>query len=179
MIRLPALLIPALLTAFAALPAGAQEISSVYSSVAVEDCRAIEQNDMGGTWACKGHDGWTVRLSEFDLRQTLVLRKDGRELGPAPRIPQFNYAHDTLEWRVRRESDRWRPFALIQRWFLADLDGGPDIQRLYVLRLAPEAGVFCTAGYVPVAGNADANAKARSMADALLGTGAEVCDAPS
>jgi hypothetical protein len=166
-------LLAAVLLAPTAAPA--QQISSVYTSTAVDACRQVEAHELGGTWACKGHGGWTVRLSEFDLRQTLILARDGAELGPAPRISAFNHAHATLEWRVVREGSQWRPFALIQRWFVADPDYGPDIQRLYVFRLDGEAGLFCTAGIVPVAGNPDANADARALADGLLGTGEEVC----
>lgn len=158
-------------------PAAAQAIDSAYSSLAVDDCTPIEQDRMGGRWACPGFGGWTAIVSEYDLRQTLLLRRDGRTLGPAPRVLPFNAAGDTLEWRLARRDGRWRPFALIVRFFIADLAGGPDIQRLYVLRLDPAAGVLCSVGAVPVAGNPDANREARALADGLSGTPAGTgCD---
>lgn len=78
----------------------------------------------------------------------------------------FSAAGTTVEWRARRS----RPFAIIQRWSLADnndpdKDGRPrDKQMLVVTRLPP--GPVCHVAFIDVKANPnDANELARKAAD--------------
>ena len=73
----------------------------------------------------------------------------------------------TVEWRMAGN----KPFAIIQRWLIADnadrdaKDRPRDKAMLAVTRLPP--GPVCHVAYVDVAANPNANALARKAADQL------------
>src|SRR5438105_8609712 len=103
---------------------------SAYSSTAPQDCRSERARkhpvpEDGGTRVCPGLHGFVVVVSENDLRETVSI---GRNRALADKEPAarksfgpFNSAATTVEWRSRRN----RPFAVIQRWYLADIND-PD-----------------------------------------------------
>jgi hypothetical protein len=155
-------------------PAAAQAIGSVYTSTAPKDCRAVGAKngvDDSGTWVCPGLDGWVVLVSEDDLRETISV---GRNRAAAAKEPAaqawfgpFSSTTTTVEWRTQRG----KPFAIIQRWHIADnsdqdKDGRPrDKAMLAVTRLPP--GVVCHVAYVDVAANPNANELARQAANEI------------
>ena len=70
----------------------------------------------------------------------------------------------TVEWRTLRG----KPFAIIQRWHIADnsdqdSNGRPIAKPMLVTRLLP--GPVCHAAYIDVKANPDANVLARKAAD--------------
>jgi hypothetical protein len=155
-------------------PAGAQAIGSVYTSTAPKDCRAVGGEngvDESSTWVCPGKDGWVVLVNEDDLRETVSV---GRNHAAAAKEPAaqawfgpFSSTTTTVEWRTRNG----KPFAIIQRWQIADnndqdKDGRPrDKAMLAVTRLPP--GAVCHVAYVDVAANPKANDLARQAADEI------------
>ncbi|MHC2439119.1 hypothetical protein [Bradyrhizobium sp. USDA 4451] len=152
--------------------AGAETISSSYTSTAPKACRVIgrpNQEDGGTTRICPGKSGLVVLISEGDLREVVSV---GRNKAAAAREPAaqawfgpFSSSGDTVEWRA---ADR-KPFAIIQRWQIADNSeqdkrGGPVSRAmLAVTRLPP--GEVCHVAYVDVAANSNANGLARQAAD--------------
>jgi len=175
----PAILILVASLAAIAPPARAQSANDAvptYTSTAEQDCRSDRQRrkiapERGGTRVCPGTHGFVVVVSENDLRETVSV---GRSRAFADKEPAakkwfapFSSAATTVEWRSRRSASR--PFAIIQRWSLADnndpdKDGRPrDKQMLVVTRLPP--GAVCHIAYVDVAANANANELARKVAD--------------
>lgn len=147
--------------------AAAETLSSSYTSIAPEDCRA----DKGGARACPGRAGLVILVIEDDLRETVSV---GRDRGAAAREPAartwfgpFNSATATVEWRAADGT----PFAVIQRWDIADIDdedktGRPiSKQMLVVTRLPP--GAVCHVAYVDVKANSNANELARQAADTI------------
>jgi len=108
-----------------------------------------------------------VRIFDVDLRQTVSFGPTIAAAAKQPAAEQgfgpFNHVHDTIEWRTRAG----KPFATIQRWFIADnekpqADGRPtDVPILVVMRLAPA----CHIVYIDASANADANELARKAAD--------------
>jgi hypothetical protein len=155
-------------------PATAQAIGSVYTSTAPKDCRAIGARngvDDSTTRVCPGRDGWVVLVNEDDLRETVSV---GRNRAAAAKEPAaqawfgpFNSTTTTVEWRTQGG----KPFAIIQRWHIADnsdqdKDGRPkDKAMLAVTRLPP--GAVCHVAYVDVAANPNANDLARKAADEI------------
>ena len=91
------------------------------------------------------------------------------DLEPAARagFGPFNSANGTVEWRAIDG----KPFAIIQRWLIADNDapdkkGRPtDKGLLVVTRLPP--GAVCHVAYVDVAANPNPNELARKAADEI------------
>jgi hypothetical protein len=155
-------------------PATAQTISSVYTSTAPKNCRAIESRnteDGSATRVCRGKAGLVVLVNEDDLRETVSVGRDRAAAAKEPAAESwfgpFNSTTTTVEWRMRHG----KPFAIIQRWHIADnsdqdKDGRPkDKAMLAVTRLPP--GAVCHVAYVDVAANPNANELARKAADEI------------
>lgn len=152
--------------------ANAQTFSSSYTSTAPKDCRVTSANtgvDNSTIRVCPGKAGLVVLISEGDLRETVSI---GRNRIAASREPAaqvwfgpFNSTTNTVEWRATDG----KPFAIIQRWHIADNSdedkAGRPIAKpmLAVTRLPP--GAVCHVAYVDVKANPDANELARKAAD--------------
>lgn len=152
--------------------AGAQTISSFYTSTAPKACRMIGkpgEEDGSATRVCPGKSGLVVLINEGDLREVVSV---GRNHAAAAREPAaqawfgpFSSSGDTVEWRAAGG----KPFAIIQRWQIADNSEqdkkGNPVSRamLAVTRLPP--GEVCHVAYVDVAANPNANELARQAAD--------------
>ena len=152
--------------------ASAQTISSLYTSTAPKDCRVRSADngvDDSTIRVCPGEAGLIVVVSEDDLRETVSV---GRSRVLADKEPAaqswfgpFNSSNTTVEWRLANG----KPFAIIQRWLIADnaevdKDGQPtDKGLLVVTRLPP--GAVCHVAYVDVRANPNPNDLARQAAD--------------
>jgi hypothetical protein len=146
----------------------------MYTSTAPKDCRVRSANngvDDSTIRVCPGKAGLLVVISEDDLRETVSV---GRDRAHADREPAaqtwfgpFNSTSTTVEWRLANG----KPFAIIQRWLIADngdrdKDDRPlDKAMLAVTRLPP--GPVCHVAYVDVAANPNANELARKAADEI------------
>ena len=159
-------------SAYTPAPANAQTFSSSYTSTAPKDCRPVgKPGDIDGstTRVCPGKSGLVVVISEDDLRETVSV---GPNRAAAAREPAaqvwfgpFNSTASTVEWRTVDGE----PFAIIQRWLIADNDdpdsnGRPTAKPvLAVTRLAP--GAVCHVAYIDGQANRNANELARRAAD--------------
>ena len=104
-------------------PASAQTFGSSYTSTAPKDCRvtsARNEIDDSTIRTCPGKAGLVVLISEDDLRETVSV---GRNRSAAAKEPAaqiwfgpFNSTEHTVEWRAVNG----KPFAIIQRWHIAD-----------------------------------------------------------
>jgi hypothetical protein len=170
------LLVCGLAAAFVAstLPASAQQIRSDYTRASEKACKVVAKNKPKEevAWSessCPGRGGYVVRLFDADLRMTVSV---GRTMALAEKEPAasqgfgpFNQAKETVEWR----SAAGKPFAIIQRWTIADnesldKEGRPkSVPILVVTRLPP--GPVCHVAYVDGQANTDANTIARKVAD--------------
>lgn len=163
-----------LLAALAASWANAQTIGSQYSSTAPKDCRRIgkpSELDGSTTRLCPGKAGLSVLISEDDLRETVSVGRSraaaAKESAAQMWFEPFNSSLTTVEWRIAAG----KPFAIIQRWLIADnadrdeKDRPRDKAMLAVTSLPP--GAVCHVAYVDVAANPNANELARKAADEL------------
>ena len=153
-------------------PVSAQTFSSSYTSTAPRNCRVGSAGtgvDDSTIRACPGKGGLMVLISEDDLRETVSV---GRNRAAADREPAaktwfgpFNSSEPTVEWRMKSG----RPFAIIQRWRIADIDdedkNGRPIAKpiLAVTRLPP--GQVCHVAYIDAQANPNPNELARKAAD--------------
>ena len=153
----------------------AQNISS-FTSTAEKDCRKLNggsADDDGGTRVCPGPAGLVVLISEGDLRETVSAGRNAKAASNEPaaqaRFGPFSSTTPIIEWR--RTARDQPPFAMIQRWHLADIadedkDGRPRTKQvLVVTRLVP--GGVCHVAYVDVTANPNPNDLAREAADTL------------
>jgi hypothetical protein len=151
------------------------EIVSTYTSTATKDCRVIEApkpepGEDGFVHVCPGMGNLIVYNAEGDLREVVSV---GRTRAAAQKEPAaqaffgpFSSTTTTVEWRHPKGG---APFAIIQRWHLADNDdAGADNrprtkQMLVVTRLPP--GPVCHVAFIDVKANPNANEIARQAAD--------------
>ncbi|MCP3409733.1 hypothetical protein [Bradyrhizobium sp. CCGB01] len=152
--------------------AAAQSMGSTYSSTAPRDCRQIgkpSELDGSTTRVCPGKDGLVVLIAEDDLREVVSVGRNRKVAAeePAAKVwfAPFNSSETTVEWRTAGT----KPFAIIQRWHIAD-GSDPDKQgrpntkaMLVVTRLPP--GPVCHVAYVDAIANPAANELARKAAD--------------
>ncbi|MCP3401230.1 hypothetical protein [Bradyrhizobium sp. CCGB20] len=152
--------------------AAAQSMGSTYSSTAPKDCRQIgkpSELDGSTTRVCPGRDGLVVLIAEDDLREVVSVGRNRKVAAeePAAKVwfAPFNSSETTVEWRTAGT----KPFAIIQRWHIAD-GSDPDKQgrpntkaMLVVTRLPP--GPVCHVAYVDAIANPTANELARKAAD--------------
>lgn len=166
------------LTAIAATSAAAaQQNTSVYTSVAPKDCRKFDSaailGDETAAFECKGLPGYWVVVNEDDLRTTVSIGFSRTHAEGQPALGQsfapFNSVHDTIEWRIDAKTNK--PFATIQRWFIADNadldknDRPKTVGLLVVTRTPP--GASCHVAYIDVRANENPNALAQKAADEL------------
>ena len=151
-------------------PASAQTFSSSYTSSAEKDCRTIgKPRDVSTKQVCPGKSGLVVLISEDDLRQTVSVGPNhvaaAKEPAAETWFAPFNSTANTVEWRAADG----RPFAIIQRWLIADNNdpdktGNPTSKpMLAVTRLPP--GPVCHVAYIDGQANRNANELARQAAD--------------
>src|SRR6187402_104500 len=110
-------------TAAMILQSNAETIGSSYTSTAPRDCRVTSAGngvDDSTIRVCPGKAGLVVVISEDDLRESVSV---GRNRAAANREPAaeasfgpFNSTTNTVEWRTLDG----KPFAIIQRWHIAD-----------------------------------------------------------
>lgn len=162
-------------------PACAQtaEIISTYTSTAKKDCRVIksptaEPGEDGFLHICPGMGNLIVYNAEGDLREVVSVGRTRKAASDEPAAQAFfgpfSSTTNTVEWRHAKDG---APFAIIQRWHLADnANSGPDNrprtkQMLVVTRLPP--GAVCHVAFVDVKANPNANELARQAADKASG----------
>lgn len=173
--KLPCVLLLALI--FAA-PASAQQNTSQYTSVATKTCKKFDSTKVAGdeianAFECRGLSGYSVVVGEDDLRTVVsigVNRENAKDqLSLSQTFNPFNSVHDTLEWRIDGKTKK--PFATIQRWYIADnadldKDSRPrTVQLLVVTRTPP--GRSCHVAYIDVRANENPNLLAQQAADDL------------
>ena len=152
----------------------AQTFSSSFTSTAPKDCRVISAGtevDDSTIRTCPGKAGLVVLISEDDLRETVSVGRNrvAAEKEPAAKLwfGPFNSTEHTVEWRATAG----KPFAIIQRWHIADStepdkNGRPIAKpMLAVTRLPP--GEVCHVAYVDAQANPNPNELARKAADEL------------
>ncbi|MBR0880026.1 hypothetical protein ABIF65_004744 [Bradyrhizobium japonicum] len=172
--RIAFLCLTVLLTCLSAGHVAAQSMGSTYSSTAPKDCRQIgkpSELDGSTTRVCPGKDGLIVLIAEDDLREIVSVGRNRKAAAeePAAKVwfAPFNSSEATVEWR----SAGTKPFAMIQRWHIADStdpdrQGRPNTKAMLVLTRLPP-GPVCHVAYVDAIANPTANELARKAADDL------------
>lgn len=162
----------ALLACAALDQADAQSFGSTNTSTAPKDCRVRSTGngvDDSTIRVCPGKAGLVVLVTEDDLRETVSVGRNRKTAADEPAAQvwfgPFNSSEHTIEWRAAGG----KPFAIIQRWHIAD-GSDPDAKgrpttkaMLAVTRLPP--GAVCHVAYVDAVANANANELARAAAN--------------
>jgi hypothetical protein len=139
---------------------------SVYTST--KTCRTIESDPNEAGWyrgRCKGVGGYTLDLTEGDLRQSLVVRTAARkefDLNFSMFFSSFSSVGEKVEWRMKNGV----PIALIARFYVSDPENSEKTKSyLMVAKIGrKEACVVDVIGP-----GAKQNERARQAADAAAG----------
>ncbi|WFU75859.1 hypothetical protein [Bradyrhizobium sp. CB2312] len=172
MIRTTTACIAVLLTCTGLESAAAQSLGSTYTSTAPKTCRQIgkpSELDGSTTRVCPGKGGLIVLIAEDDLREIVSFGRSRKMAAEEPAAQTwfgpFNSSETTVEWRAAGT----KPFAIIQRWHIADNNdpdkkGRPNTKAMLVVTRLPP-GPVCHVAYVDAIANPDANELARKAAD--------------
>ncbi|WP_315831575.1 hypothetical protein [Bradyrhizobium prioriisuperbiae] len=127
----------------------ASPIASIYTSTADKACRKVssvkvgDDEEYGSERICPGAAGLVVLKIEQDLREIISVGRNRKQAGAEPAASQsfgpFNSTTDTIEWRSGSDG---KPFAMIQRWHIADnSDTGANSAKVdtgFALEFAPD-----------------------------------------
>jgi hypothetical protein len=146
-------------------------IQSVYTSMNPKTCKTLEVDNEGAGWSvqqCPGVAGYKLHITEGDLRQTIeVVKPDGskHDLNLANLVGGggFSSVGEKAEWRVKNQSGRQTPTALIVRFNVSENpeDSTKITSYLAVAKITPQE-ICLTDKVKPVP---KANEKARQLAD--------------
>ena len=140
---------------------------SVYTSTNTKSCRTIESNPNEAGWyrgRCKGVGGYTLELTEGDLRQDLIVitpTKKEHDLQLTSYYPRFSAVGEKVEWRVKKGV----PVALIARYNVSKDDEGGNISYLMISKIGKKES--CVVDVIEP--GAKQNERARASADAAPG----------
>jgi hypothetical protein len=168
------LVIIALIASAAPAVAQSAEVISTYTSTADKDCQVVPPSKSvpgdGFFRVCRGMGDLIVTNSEGDLREVVSVGRTRMAAAKEPAaeawFAPFSSTTTTIEWRHPKGG---APFAIIQRWHLADnqdldKDDRPRTRQLLVVTRLPP-GPVCHVAYVDVKANPNANEIAREAAN--------------
>lgn len=152
------------------LEATAQTNRSVYTPIGDKQCRVIksaEAGDDGYEARCRGTAGYTLLLSEGDLRQNITVitpqgAKHSLDLWEVV-SGGFSSVGPKAEWRMATQNKRSAPVALILRYNASEDPEKPDKQTSYLAVAKITATEVCVTE--KIAPGPTANEDARRAAD--------------
>jgi hypothetical protein len=167
-IKYPLLLICSLLAT--ANTSAAQSIQSIYTDLGGNKCKTLERNDEAAGYLleqCPGVAGYKILIDSGDDRSNiLVVKPDGSkhnlgfgEIGGG----SFSSVGTKAEWRVKRQSGKPVPIALIVRFDLVENPSVPEKSTSFLIVAKITAQQICRVGEIRPSPNA--NEEARRLAD--------------
>jgi hypothetical protein len=163
----------AMIGGFAALalghvPAAANRVKSLYTTVDLKACKQVKRHRDGGAWLCAGLASLPVYVAEGDLRQYLSVGAEPEKRHAATQtLGAFNSIFERgsdraiIEWRFDRRGERQIPYAAIVRFHTSREGRKGDV--LVVLKVSPSD--TCHVAYIDALANQDAITLARFVAD--------------
>lgn len=147
-----------------------QSNRSVYTPLGDKQCRTIksaEAGDDGYEGRCRGTNGYSLLLSEGDLRQNITVitpqgAKHSLELWDVV-SGGFSSVGPKAEWRLATQKGKATPVALILRYNASEDPNNPDKLTSYLAVAKITATEICVTD--KISPGANANEEARRAAD--------------
>ncbi|MBK8454995.1 MAG: hypothetical protein WAQ53_06550 [Thiofilum sp.] len=144
--------------------------SSAYTSLNTPTCKTLESDEEGSGWykgQCKGIAGYSLQVTEGDLRQSInVVTPQGKvhELDLISKVSSgFSALGEKAEWRMLKQGSSTQPIALIVRYNASeDPEDSSKITSYLVVSKVTKQSICVTDIVKP---QAKANEKARQLAD--------------
>ena len=156
---------------FSNIYATAEKYESRYTTLDEKQCITLYQEQESIVQECPGFGGYQLHASEFDLRQSITLLKDGREF-PLQYWDTVSPAFSTLgkkaEWRFIKINKKPIPIALITRLNVVTGEEADETTSWLVVSKLTDKQV-CVVGKIPPQRDGSQNGKARDMADKAEG----------
>jgi hypothetical protein len=146
--------------------AGGQQIDSAYTKHDFEKCALVSDQDPVTVRRCPGYAGIPVLWTNEPDSSTIGFGSEGALEDSYDERFAFAVVQSTIEWRGSRRGGGIEPFATIVRFQLCQAIGGPCRPELVLFRLEGKSR-SCIAASVSAA-RADANARARTLADSFV-----------
>lgn len=144
--------------------------TSIYTSLATNNCKTLESHVDEGGWykgRCKGVAGYSLILSEGDLRQTLDVVSPNGKKSPLELwqvvSSGFSSLSNKAEWRIHTVAGKAKPIALIVRYNVNDNPEKPEQTTSYLVVSRIGANSSCVTDVVKPSANT--NRQARQLAD--------------
>ncbi len=83
--------------------------TSSYTTIEQKDCRTLDSDGVGSIQACEPFEDITVKVIEGDLRQSIILTREGKEYNLnfwSIISPMFSYLGNKIEWRHELEKPK-------------------------------------------------------------------------
>jgi hypothetical protein len=144
--------------------APAAKAASSYTTHDYERCSLVSKDDAFQDYACQGYAGIPLKYHSEEDGSAVEFGSEGG-LDHTPLGEGFLFAGKTMEWRGEPNA---LPYAAILRYDVGPAIGGPFHPELMILRLEGKRR-SCHAATVD-AGEPDANARARLLADRYVAT---------
>ena len=104
----------------------------------------VEENQ-GAEFICNGYGRVAVWVGEGDLRLFVGYGARGRDTcSYRQTFAAFNNINKTLEWRIRKENGKSRPFATILRYFITE----PNAKNAFLVVTKIGNGEACHMAYI-------------------------------
>ena len=151
--------------------AAAQTNRSVYTPIGEKQCRTLKTaaaGDDGFEARCRGTSGYSLILSEGDLRQNLIVitpkgKEHSLELWSVV-SSGFSSVGPKVEWRLATENGKATPVALIIRYNTSEDAESPNKNTSYLAVVKITATEICVTD--KISPGPKANEDARRAADA-------------
>ena len=156
---------------FSNIQATAEKYESIYTSLKEDQCITLYQEHESIVQECPGFGGYQVHLSEFDLRQSITLLKDGREFPLQfwdTVSPEFSTLGSKAEWRFIKTDKKLVPIALITRLNAVTGEAANETTSWLVVSKLTDKSI-CVVGKIAPQKDGSQNIKARDMADMAEG----------
>jgi hypothetical protein len=140
---------------------------SAYTTLDYEKCPLVRDEDPYQVRRCEGFGGIAVNWHNEDDDSTIDFGENGSS-EEWPYEQSFVFAGKTIEWRGATTAGVLVPYAAIVRYDMGRSIGGPFEPVLMIFRLEGKTG-SCLAASVG-GRHADANARARKLADTFVRT---------
>jgi hypothetical protein len=152
-------------------PAAAQTNRSIYTPISDKQCRTIksaEAGDDGYEARCRGTAGYTLLLSEGDLRQNITVitpqgKRHSLDLWSVV-SGGFSSVGPKAEWRIATQNQKSAPVALILRYNASENPEAPDKRTSYLAVAKITSTEICVVE--KISPGPTANEDARRSADA-------------
>lgn len=166
--RALAMLLGASLTFLGLVPAAANPVKSLYTTIELKTCKQVRRHRDGGAWLCEGLAGSPVYVAEGDLRHFVSVGDNAQKRRAATQtLGAFNTIFEkgsdraTVEWRFNRRGEKQIPYATIVRFHTSKGSRKGDV--LVVSKVSPTE--TCHVAYIDALANQDAITLARFVAD--------------